>query len=191
MRASLNSLGTFDSLWHGVSISDAEHSGTARHRDGVDLAMRPLGFPTQAGPTVAGSEPEANMIPHVGRQQQPGTMTPALASTNIRALRAVKLLHTVVWALFAACILWIPVVASFRRFNVAIALIAIVAIEVLVLLLNNFRCPLTGVAARYTEDRRDNFDIYLPLSVARYNKQIFGTLYVVGLVYTIVLWKLQ
>ena len=52
---------------------------------------------------------------------------------------------------------------------------------------NRLRCPLTGVAARYTEDRQDNFDIYLPLWVARYNKQIFGTVYVVGVAFG--LWR--
>jgi hypothetical protein len=65
---------------------------------------------------------------------------------------------------------------------------AIVGVEVLVLFLNGLKCPLTGIAARYTEDRRDNFDIYLPLWVARYNKEIFGTLFVAGVVYTLVAW---
>lgn len=48
------------------------------------------------------------------------------------------------------------------------------------------RHPARG--ARYTDDRRDNFDIYLPLLMARYNKEIFGTLYVAGLVFGLVLW---
>jgi hypothetical protein len=47
-------------------------------------------------------------------------------------------------------------------------------IEVAVLVLNRMRCPLTGIAARFTEDRRANFDIYLPLWLARYNKQILS-----------------
>jgi hypothetical protein len=34
--------------------------------------------------------------------------------------------------------------------------------ETVVLVLNGWRCPFTGVAARYTDDRRDNFDIFLP-----------------------------
>jgi len=58
-----------------------------------------------------------------------------------------------------------------------------------VLLANRLRCPLTNIAARYTDDRRDNFDIYLPLWVARYNKHIFGTLFVAGVLFTIVLWR--
>jgi hypothetical protein len=58
-----------------------------------------------------------------------------------------------------------------------------VAVEVLVLAFNRWRCPLTDVAARHTSDRRDNFDIYLPEWLARHNKVIFGTLYVAGLAF--------
>ena len=57
---------------------------------------------------------------------------------------------------------------------------AIVALEVTVLVLGRMRCPLTTLAARYTEDRRPNFDIYLPEWLARHNQLIFGLLYVVG-----------
>lgn len=53
---------------------------------------------------------------------------------------------------------------------------------------NRGRCPLTTIAARYTDDRRDNFDIYLPLWLARYNKVIFGSLFGVGLLLAIGRW---
>jgi ribosomal-protein-alanine N-acetyltransferase len=106
-----------------------------------------------------------------------------------RNLRMVKLAHTAIWALFASAILALPFAASQGRLDIAAGLIALVAIEVLVLLLNRMRCPLTDVAARYTTDRRDNFDIYLPLWLARYNKQIFGTLFVAGMVYTLIQWR--
>ena len=104
------------------------------------------------------------------------------------ALRTVKIVHTVAWAFFAGCILLIPFAAWQREFAVAVALIAVVMVEVAILLANGFRCPLTSVAARYTDDRRDNFDIYLPLWIATYNKQIFGTLFVAGIFYTLVQW---
>jgi hypothetical protein len=52
----------------------------------------------------------------------------------------------------------------------------VVLAEVVVLAVNGWRCPLTGVAARYTDDRRENFDIDLPLWLARHNKRIFGAL---------------
>ena len=112
------------------------------------------------------------------------------ATSALATLRIVKIVHTLAWAVFAGCILALPVVAWRREFTIAAILIALVTVEVLVLLANRFRCPLTNVAARYTDDRRDNFDIYLPLWVARYNKHIFGTLFVAGILFTIVMWQL-
>jgi hypothetical protein len=41
-------------------------------------------------------------------------------------------------------------------------------------------------AARFTESRADNFDIYLPNWLARHNKTVFGTLFVFNEL--IVLW---
>ena len=76
---------------------------------------------------------------------------------KIDALRAIKMLHTLIWAFFASCIVAIPIVAWARRFDVAIVLIAVVFVEVLVIAFNSLACPLTAVAGRYTEDRRDNF----------------------------------
>lgn len=66
--------------------------------------------------------------------------------------------------------------------------ILIVLLECLVLIFNQMRCPLTNIAARYTDDRQENFDIYLPLWLARHNKTIFGSLFIVGLIYTIFQW---
>jgi polyferredoxin len=107
----------------------------------------------------------------------------------VARLRAVKVIHTAAWAFFAGCILAIPVVAWRAEFTAAGVLIAIVFVEVFIILANNWRCPLTGVAARYTDDRRDNFDIYLPLWLARHNKVIFGSLFVFGLLVTLVQWS--
>ena len=107
----------------------------------------------------------------------------------ITALRVVKLVHTIVWALLVGCIVALPIAAWRKNLNGALALIAIVGVEVLVLVANRFRCPLTDVAARYTQDRRDNFDIYPPLWVATYNKHVFGTLYAAGILYAAVVWR--
>ena len=100
-----------------------------------------------------------------------------------------KLVHTAVWAFFAGCVVGIPFAVSARRFDLAVVLMGLVALEGLVLLTNGGRCPLTAIAARYTDDRQDNFDIYLPLWLARYNKQIFGLLYLAGVVFTLVRWR--
>ena len=103
-------------------------------------------------------------------------------------LRVIKLAHTVVWALLVAVILAIPVMAWQERVTATAVLTGIMLGEVLVLLVNRWRCPLTDLAARYTDDRRANFDIYLPLWLAANNKRIFGSIFAAGVVFSI--WRL-
>jgi hypothetical protein len=112
----------------------------------------------------------------------------SLLDRDRRALLFVKGLHTLVWAFFATCILAIPFF-SWRGEHLAAAWLAgIVLLEVVVLALNRMRCPLTAVAARHTHSRRANFDIYLPEWLAKYNKLVFGTLYVAGVAFAIQRW---
>jgi hypothetical protein len=54
--------------------------------------------------------------------------------------------------------------------------------------MNQMHCPLTPVAARYTDDRAPNFDIYLPRWLAQHNKTLFGGLFVAGVVFAVVRW---
>lgn len=108
--------------------------------------------------------------------------------TDARALAMIKTVHTIAWALFVACILGIFYFAGRGRLLAAGLSIAAVMGEVAILAWNGMKCPLTAIAARYTDDREDNFDIYLPLRLARYNKEIFGSLYVAGIVYTLFVW---
>lgn len=103
-------------------------------------------------------------------------------------LTIVRIVHTLVWAFFVACILAIWIFAWQGAWLPALLSIGIVSLEVLVLAVNGWRCPLTPIAARYTDERRDNFDIYLPMWLARHNKTVFGALYVGGILFTLALW---
>jgi polyferredoxin len=104
------------------------------------------------------------------------------------ALVAVKVVHTVVWAFFAGCILAIPVASWFGHHAAAAWLTGIVLVEVAILVVNGWRCPLTSLASRYTDERQDNFDIYLPPWLARHNKLIFGVLFCLGVVFAYFNW---
>ena len=108
--------------------------------------------------------------------------------TPLNLLRVVKFVHTLVWTFFAGCCFAIPILAWLNRLDAALVLIGLVTAETLVLAVNRWACPLTAVAARYTEERRANFDIYLPEWLARNNKQIFGPLYGAGMIFTAVRW---
>ena len=101
-------------------------------------------------------------------------------------LAAIKVLHTVIWAILAGSIVALPVVGLLRRFRWAAILTGLVLLECGVLAVNRGRCPLSDLAQQFTADRADNFDIYLPNWLASRNKTIFGTLFVVNEL--IVLW---
>lgn len=103
-------------------------------------------------------------------------------------LVAIKLLHTAVWFVFAGCIVAIPLAGAWRRFRWAAALTGLVLVECGILAANGGRCPLTDLASRYTGERTENFDVYLPLWLAKYNKTIFGTLFVAGELFVLARW---
>lgn len=108
--------------------------------------------------------------------------------SKISDLTRIKLLHTMIWLFFAGSIVAIPFAGAFHHFQWAAVLSGLVLVECAVLAVNRGRCPLTDLAARYTDQRADNFDIYLPLWLARWNKQIFGTLFGLAEVFVLSRW---
>ena len=103
-------------------------------------------------------------------------------------LVAIKAVHTAVWAFFVACIVVLPVAGWLKRFDVAAALGGFVLLECAVLALNRGKCPLTAIAARFTSDRSPSFDIYLPDWVAKWNKVLFGSLFVINALVVLGFW---
>ena len=99
-----------------------------------------------------------------------------------RKLTIIKSIHTLIWFVLSSAVLyvlWSGVSGYVTRWSWICALILFA--EALVLLLFEGSCPLTKIARRYSTAQQHNFDIYLPEFVARYNKQIFGALFLVGL----------
>ena len=95
----------------------------------------------------------------------------------------IKLIHTLIWLIFVVVIFYIVysgVTDSITTFTwIGIGLIIG---EGLVLLLFKMSCPLTVVARNYSDSKKDNFDIFLPNWLAKHNKLIFTSIFVVGLI---------
>ena len=101
---------------------------------------------------------------------------------NSAKLWRIKALHTAVWAFFVAAILTVlysGITNSITGYTWVAS--GLVVAEGLVLLVFKSQCPLTIVARKYSSSTKDNFDIFLPEWLARYNKLIFSVLYAVGL----------
>lgn len=94
----------------------------------------------------------------------------------------IKSLHTIVWVMFVTLItyvLWCGITANITVYSWLAA--AAVIGEGLVLLIFKGHCPITIVAKVYSASHKDNFDIYLPNWLAKYNKLIFTTIFLIGL----------
>ena len=101
-------------------------------------------------------------------------------------IKTIKTIHTLVWGVMAAAIFYTLYAGITKRFNPLLWYsIGLVMLESAVLIINKWRCPLTPMAMKYTSDRSDNFDIYLPRWIARHNKLIFGLIFMVALLLVI------
>jgi hypothetical protein len=101
----------------------------------------------------------------------------------------IKLIHTIIWFVFAAAIMYVLYAGVFNKINKLVwYCIGAVLLEGIVLLTNNGKCPLTSIAGKYTDNRSANFDIFLPEWLAKHNKILFSIIFFVGLF--LVLWRM-
>ena len=77
-------------------------------------------------------------------------------------LTAIKLFHTVVWAILAGSIGVLPLTGVMRRFRWAAILTGLVLLECGLLGVNGGRCPLSDLASGSLTATQTFFDIYLP-----------------------------
>lgn len=104
-------------------------------------------------------------------------------------IKTIKTVHTIIWAIMVAAIIYTLYAGITNTFNVWLYVsIGLVLFETITLAINRWSCPLTPIAKKYTKDRKDNFDIYLPEWIARHNKTIFTILFLIGLVLVIINW---
>jgi hypothetical protein len=104
-------------------------------------------------------------------------------------LIGIKLLHTCIWIFFNGVMFYLLYAVITNRIDrwVWIGLGCFVAEGMVLMIFKNF-CPLTLWARKYSQSTRDNFDIYIPNWLARYNKLIYTSL--LGVVVLILLYQL-
>ncbi len=109
-----------------------------------------------------------------------------------KKLLAIKLIHTLIWAFFVVVIFYVLYSGIANKITPYTWIgIALVIGEGVTLLIFHMFCPLTLIARKYSNSEKDNFDIFLPNWLAKYNKQIFTTIFIVAvfLVLYRVLWE--
>ena len=92
----------------------------------------------------------------------------------------IKLVHTAIWIFFNIVIFYLLYAVLINKIDKWVWIgLSLIALEGLVLVIFKNICPVTLVARNYSSSTRDNFDIYLPEWLARYNKQIYSSIVVV------------
>ncbi|MBC2838691.1 hypothetical protein [Robiginitalea sp. SC105] len=98
-------------------------------------------------------------------------------------LLTIKIIHTLIWAFFVAVIGYVLYSGVADRVTPYTWVgIALVIGEGVTLLIFRMFCPLTLIARKYSDSQKDNFDIFLPNWLAKHNKLIFTSIFVVAVV---------
>jgi hypothetical protein len=102
-------------------------------------------------------------------------------------LVTIKLIHTAIWVFFNVVIFYLLYAVLINRIDKWIWIgLSLIFLEGVVLLIFKNICPVTLVARKYSSSDRDNFDIYLPEWLARYNKQIYSSIVVLIIIILLV-----
>ena len=111
--------------------------------------------------------------------------------THQTKLILVKTIHTLVWLFFNVVLLYMAYAVIMNKIDKLVWIgIALIILEGIILLIFKKMCPLTIIARKYSDSTKDNFDIYLPNWLAKWNKLIYTALFILiicGLFYRI-LW---
>ena len=104
-------------------------------------------------------------------------------------LTTIKIIHTVIWVFFNVVLFYMAYAVIADQIDKYVWIgIGLILLEGMVLLSFKKICPLTIMARKYSKSSKDNFDIYLPNWLARNNKLIYTTFFIMivcGILYRI------
>ena len=105
---------------------------------------------------------------------------------SAKKLLTIKLVHTAIWAFFVAVIFYILYSGITDKVNLYTWIgIALIIGEGITLLIFKMFCPLTLIARKYSNSEKENFDIFLPNWLAKNNKLIFTSIFIVAVLIVI------
>lgn len=94
-------------------------------------------------------------------------------------LLLIKTIHTIIWLFFNITLFYMAHEVITNKIDVLFYVgIGVIFLEFLVLLYFKMICPLSIFARKYSISTEENFDIFLPNWLAKYNKQIYTTFFI-------------
>jgi len=103
--------------------------------------------------------------------------------TDNLKLILVKTLHTAIWVFFNVVIFYLLYAVIINKIDIWVWIcLALILLEGIVLVVFKSICPVTLIARKYSDSQKENFDIYLPNWLAKYNKLIYTTIVLIAVV---------
>jgi hypothetical protein len=101
-------------------------------------------------------------------------------------LTLIKIIHTLIWVFFNFVVFYMLYAVIINKLDNWLWIgYTFMILEGIILLIFKFFCPLTIMARKYSGSTKDNFDIYLPNWLAKYNKLIYSGIMVVIIILTV------
>ena len=95
-------------------------------------------------------------------------------------LTLIKIIHTIVWIFFNVVLFYMAYAVIVNKIDRLVWIgVALIVLEGVVLLIFSKMCPLTIIARKYSDSTKNNFNIYLPDWLAKYNKLIYTTFFII------------
>ena len=103
--------------------------------------------------------------------------------TDHSKLVLVKTIHTIIWLFFNVVIFYLLYATIVNKIDKWVWIcIGFILLEGIILIVFKKICPVTLIARKYSNSQKDNFDIYLPNWLARYNKEIYSIIVLIAIV---------
>ena len=111
--------------------------------------------------------------------------------TGTQKLILIKIIHTAIWSFFNLILVYLFYASLTDSIDYKFWIgIGIIILEVILLVTLKWVCPLTYLARRYSDSKKENFDIYLPNWLAKYNKLIYSILFfTLVVIYVYKIWQ--
>ncbi|HEA19747.1 hypothetical protein LCGC14_1127500 [marine sediment metagenome] len=93
-------------------------------------------------------------------------------------LLLIKSIHSLIWLFFNVVVFYLLYAVVADKIDKWVwVCVCLVFLEGIVLLVFKWFCPLTVIARKYSNSTKDNFDIFLPNWLAKFNKLISTTIF--------------
>ncbi len=103
--------------------------------------------------------------------------------TEAAKLTIIKIVHTLIWVFFNVVIFYLLYAVIVNKIDQWVWIcLGLIVLEGLILIIFKAVCPITLVARKHSDSQKENFDIYLPNWLAKYNKQIYTGIVLIAVI---------